>query len=268
MSARVLAACLLVVVLPAAGATAQTPVQVVVDMNPAAPGIQNFLYIPESALFSTRAEVWIRDPLRTREFYSIGYIGGIDRGIGFGHVPGNAHGVVLSVDPAGTHAVNPGNTAYLEPEGAIQEMFAGPEVQYVEAGAAAPAVIPAAPAAPAFAAEIRIGIMWPHDRFEFFLVDAVTVWRGGVGGAFSTQQPINSLDTGGDYIPDATRTLYGVDPDPPAPVPPAAFYVDYIDGPPATGPAWLQVVQLGDVNCDQSFNFDDINAFVELIPPD
>ncbi len=253
-----------------AGLAAAQPVEVIVDMNPAAPGIQHYLYIPganprlpdSNSVVRTRAEVWIRDPLGTRTFYTIGFLGGIDRGIGFGHTPDKSHGTVLSIDPAGTHPVNPGNTAYLENEPLSQSVFAGPEVGYIEVGATAPAVIPANPAAPAFAVDIVIGQGYPHDHFDFYLVDVVTIWGNGTRGAFSTQQPMSSFDTGGDCVPDATRTLFGVDPDPAQPVPPAAFYVDYIDGPPATGPAWLEVVPLGDCNCDYAFNFLDINPFV------
>ena len=175
-------------------------------MNAAAPGIQRVLRVPEGAHITTRAEVWIRDPLGTRSFYSIGYVGAIDRGIGLGNMPfGNPLGTVEAMEPAGVHPVNPGNTGELLPENVIQRMFVGPEVQYLEFGAAQPTVIPAQPQFAAFSVDIHLTDTAPQDRFQFFLVDAVTVWQHGQAGAFSTQQPLNSLDTGGDAVPDATQ---------------------------------------------------------------
>jgi hypothetical protein len=106
----------------------------------------------------------------------------------------------------------------------------------------------ASPLQPVFRVDIQLSGAAAGDEFEFYLLDMVTVWRGGTGGAFSTGVGF-SLDTGGDCVPDRTRTATGIDPDVPAPVPPAAFQVDYIDG--GTGPALVRVGGCY-ANCDGS----------------
>jgi len=80
----------------------------------------------------------------------------------------------------------------------------------------------------------------PCDTFDFYLADFVRIWRDFPGfppaGAFSTSG-FTTLDTGGDAIADGTDTLAGIDADSVVPVPPAAFLVDYVDGPPGHIPA-------------------------------
>ncbi len=131
----------------------------------------------------------------------------------------------------------------------LDAAFAGPEVQYVENGTAEPFGLPSAPEALILTVDVVLGGATAGDVFGLHLVDYVSVWTGGAGGAFSTQG-ILTLDTGGDAVPDGTQTIHGVDPDTPIPVPPAAFRVDYVDGPPEGGPATVTVRQLGDLDYD------------------
>jgi hypothetical protein len=108
--------------------------------------------------------------------------------------------------------------------------FAGPEVQYIELNAAQPAPIQQSPVAPIFKVDAALAGAVTGDVFNLYVLDFVSVWRQGENGAFTTA-PGAFLDTGGDAVPDGTMTMYGPDPDLPIPVPPAAFEVDFIDGP-------------------------------------
>jgi hypothetical protein len=156
--------------------------------------------------------------------------------------------------------VNPGSIAAVWPEPFIQDAFDGPEVQYVEAGPG-PAVISANPAGPIFTVDIMLAGAAPGDVLDFHLVDMVVPWSGGQGGAFSTTG-INSLDTGGDAVPDGSVTVFGVDADPSRPVPPAAYLVDYIDGPNGGGPATVVVVPPGDLDGDGDVDLSDLGVLL------
>ncbi len=173
---------------------------------------------------------------------AIGYLGGIDRGLAFGHNPSNANqGQVTALEARAHTPVNPANTGFIDPPPSSQEGFAGAEVSYLEFGANAPAPISDDPAGPIFLADVTLNGAQVGDVFGFHLLDVVVVWTGGAHGAFSTQSSL-TLDTGGDVVPDGTRTIYGVDPDTPVPVPPAAYFVNLIDGGPTPGPATITVV--------------------------
>jgi hypothetical protein len=247
-SARSLGVALLLAL--ASLAQAADYVIVTVDMDSQTPGIQSSVFVPAGTSVVPGVAVYIYDPLGQRSVWTIGYVGGIDRGIGFGHTkPADAQGIVKGLDASAGAPVNPGNFSLVEPDGFIQEAFDGPEVQYIEHGAAAPALIASKPLDPIFKADVQLENAAAGDVFDFYLVDFVTVWSGSQYGAFSTTGGL-SLDTGGDAVPDQTLTLYGVDPDPPLPSPPAAFLVDYVDGPAGGGPATIRVVPLGDLNGD------------------
>lgn len=228
------------------------PVQVIVDMDLSEPGFQHLVRLLPSAHIEHTAAVYILDPLGTRELWGIGYLGGIDRGISFGHMPttGLVGSVTAMVGTPGTPA-NPGNTPWVDHAPAFEPGFVGPEVHYLEHGATASAPILASPAGPVFTVQITVEHAVEGDRFSFYLLDFVRVWQsGGTHGAFSTQAAM-SLDTGGDAVPDGTWTIHGGDPDVPIPVPPASYAVDFIDGPPATGPAVIEIfITPGDINLD------------------
>src|SRR5262245_9431480 len=208
---------------------ANTPVQVVVDMDPTAPGIQTNVSISATQAMVDGIAVTIFDPLGTRTLWGIGYIGAIDRGIAFGHIPSNLNaGVVSSVTGESVAPANPDNHGVLEP--GFDPAFPGPEVQYLEAGALAPALLSAQPVYPTFVVRVALTGARPGDVFEFEILDFVRVWSRGRWGAFSTASSL-SLDTGGDAVLDGTPSLYGADPDTALPAPPAAYLVDFAPGP-------------------------------------
>ncbi len=244
------------------GGEDETPVIVIVDMNAVAPGIQSSISVPAGTDIVRDVAVYIFDPLGQRSVWSLGFLGGIDRGLGFGHTPApdEHQGSVSGMRGRVGTPVNPFNVGWLEPY--LDEAFAGPEVQYLEFGAMGPATIGAAPTAPIFRVDIELTGAQAGDRFGFYLVDFVTVWSGGSNGVFSTTGPFLPLDTGGDAVPDGTNTLWGIDPDPAIPVPPAAYLVDYIDGPPGGGPAVIEVVANSDVNGDGVVDVLDLIAVV------
>lgn len=249
-----------------AGAGRDVPVEVIVDMDASAPGIQSTVTVPAATWIVPGVAVYIRDPLGERVLWSIGYLGGFDRGISFGHMPDEAHnaGCVLRMTAYAGTPVNPGNTPWTAEAPYFDPGFIGPETHYLEFGAGAPAIIPSGPQGPVFTADIFLEGAQMGDRFAFYLLDFVAVWNsGGEHGAFSTQGPNMTLDTGGDVVPDGTETIYGVDPDLPLPVPPASFPVDYIDGPVEGGGAVIEVVaKSADLNGDGVVNVPDLLALL------
>jgi hypothetical protein len=216
-------------------------VTVIVDMDASQDGCQSTIRIPPGTTVVEDVAVYVIDPTQSHEVWSMGYLGGIDRGLAFGHTPTNLHRGTVS-DLVGTPQVpvNPQNAGFVDVSPTIQKGFLGPEVQYLEFGAPGPAPIEAAPAGPIFTVDIHLANAKDQDVYTFYLLDLVTVWMGGTGGVFSTQGAM-TLDTGGDAIADETTALDGIDPDEGIPVPPAAFLVDYVDGPIGGGPATIEV---------------------------
>jgi hypothetical protein len=252
-----------------AAAGAGEPVRVVLDMDVKTPGIQSRVSV-HACQTTVEVAVYVVDPLESRTLWSIGYVGGIDRGIAFGHVPNESEnrGEVGGIAAEPGTPVNPRGASWIVAPPGLDPGFAGPEVQYLEFGAETPAVIPGDPVAPIFTAAITLDGARRGDRFDFHLLDFVTVWSGGGHGAFSTQGPEVTLDTGGDAVPDGTRTIYGTDPDEPVPVPPAAFLVNYIDGPPAGGPAVIEIVSAaGDADGDGDADLEDLLAVLSAWGP-
>ena len=216
-------------------ALGQDYVIVTVDMDALTPGIQTSIDVPAGTNFIKGVAVYLYDPSGTHSMFGIGFIGGIDRGISFGHMPGNTNvGRVTRMAGAAGRPANPANSSFLWGDGAIQKGFVGPELQYLEFGSGTTAPIATTPEQPIFIADVHLENTAAGDVFDFYLLDFVTVWAGAGSGAFNTTAALNSLDTGGDAVPDGTRTAHGIDPDTPIPVPPASFLVDFIDGAPAT----------------------------------
>jgi len=264
------AAAVLVSTAPSSAAGGAPPIEVVVDMDAEQPGIQSSVTVHACTTTVSSVAFYVVDPLGERTLWSIGFIGGVDRGISFGHMPdeNSNHGSVITMIPTPGKPVNPGNVSWTIASPNLDPGFVGPEVQYLEFGADSAAVIPSQPGEPVFTVEIALKGAVAGDRFEFYLLDFITVWSGGDLGAFSTRGPAITLDTGGDAVPDATRTIYGIDPDPPLPVPPASFLVDYIDGPSGGGPAVIEVVAApGDVDGDGTVGFADLLAVLAAWGP-
>ncbi len=220
--------------------TSDACVKVVVDMDATTAGIQSNITVPAGTTLLRDVAVYIFDPSETHSMWGIGYLGGLDRGIAFGHSPDNVNhqGQVTGLVARPGAPVHPENTQFVFP--AMDKGFAGPEIQYLEINASQPALIGANPAQPVFFVDVQLSGAQAGDVFAFHVLDHVRVWTGGAGGAFSTQGAM-TLDTGGDAVPDATQTAYGTDPDAAIAAPPASFLVDFIDGDPA-GPATITIV--------------------------
>ncbi len=244
------------------GAFGQVPVQVIVDMDSQTPGIQSSVTVTPCTTVVLGVAVYIIDPLEERSFWWIGYAGGIDRGIAFGHMPSdtNVGSVTGMAATIGTPA-NPGNYSWVTQAPGLDPAFEGPELQYIEGGSPTSAIISSQPSGPIFTIDLTVDGAHPGDRFNFYLFDFISVWldTGGPGGAFSTQRAAVTLDSGGDAVPDGTDSIYGVDADTAIPVPPASFLVDYIDGSPNSGPAVIEVVPtIGDLDGDGSVGASDL----------
>ncbi len=236
----------------------EAAVTVIVDMDAQTQGIQSNVTVPTGTTVINDVAVYVFDPAQQSCVWGIGYLGGIDRGIAFGHMPdaGNQGEVVGMTADLGS-PVNPDNFVTISQPPGLDPGLIGPEVQYIEGGAGHAAAVPATPSDPLFTVDIMLQGAVAGDVFDFHLLDFVVVWSRGAAGAFSTQGLL-SLDTGGDSVPDETQTIYGVDPDTPLPVPPAAYPVDYIDGPAEGGPATITIVGCGDVNGDGLVNVLDL----------
>jgi hypothetical protein len=207
-------------------------VKVIIDMDPNTPGFQSSITVGPGSRIIHGIGVYIYDP-NGHAIWDIGYLGGLDRGISFGYSPSstNPQGRIAGLVANPGSPVNPGNTPMLiQPP--MDKGFSGAEVQYVEYGAIQPALISGDPSQPIFTVDVILQNCGVGDKFSFQVMDFVRVWSGGSGGAFSTQGPM-SLDTGGDVVPDGTMSIYGMDADAAIPIPPAAFYVDFVDGGPS-----------------------------------
>jgi hypothetical protein len=209
---------------------------VAIDMDATVPGLQATRVVPTGTTAVSNVALWIYDPAGAATIYSIGYVGGLNRGIAMGHQPdvGNS-GAVVAIAADSVAPVVGGHAAFVN--GGTQTLFDGPELQYFESGVT-PGPIPDSLMSPAVTCTIQLADAAEGDIFRFYVGDMTTVWQNQfppfTAGAFSTTA-LGSLDAGGDAVADGTPTAYGVDPDTPQPSPPAPFAVDYVDGPSAVG---------------------------------
>lgn len=246
--------------LGSSAALTHADVIVAFDMDAQTPGRQHAVAaLPGNGVVN--AAVSISDASESHPVFTIGYLGGLDRGIACGHMLSKKnHGEIVGFTATPGQAANPANAAYPFVAFNGAKAFSGPEVQYVEWGADQPAAI-RAEAPPIFALRIEFRDALPCDTFDFYLADYVYIWRSYPGlppaGAFSTTG-LNTLDTGGDAVPDGTVTTAGIDADPAVPVPPAAYLVDYIDGPPTGGPATIRITWPGDLDGDRTVQLADL----------
>ncbi len=242
-------------------AGADTPTVVVaVDMDAARPGIQQSLLVRPGTTRVEDITVWVFDESESAFIYAVGYLGGLDRSLAFGHAPQNSNsnvGAVTGVEASVGGPIVADNAAFVTLF--TEKLFIGPEVQYVEWGETG-GVVPASPTAPILEVAVDLADTSPGDVFRFYVGDNVSVWTGGQNGLFSTQTPW-SLDTGGDHVPDGTPTVAGVDADTAIPVPTGAFFVDFQDGPNAGGGATIIIAALSDLNLDGNV---DLNDFAEF----
>src|SRR5688572_699600 len=104
------------VLIPASAGADDVPVQVIVDMDRDAPGFQSDVRVPAGHVVTVRdIAVWVIDPLGNRPLHSIGYLGGIDRGLAFGHNPADENqGQVASLEARAVTPVNPASTGFID----------------------------------------------------------------------------------------------------------------------------------------------------------
>jgi hypothetical protein len=222
-------------------------VQVVVDLDSATPGLQSHLTVPAGTTRIDEVAIYLFDPRGERRLWGIGYLGGIDRGLTFGHTPTNRHvGKVGELVASPGTTANPGNSFELITRPFIIPAFDGPEIQYLEFGANEAATLPSSPVYPLFTVDVVLGGAQPGDIYDFYVLDYVSMWSQGQHGVFSVEGPL-TLDTGGDVVPDGTQTAFGTDPDPSIPVPPAAYLVDFIDGA-NLGPATITIASAAGID--------------------
>jgi hypothetical protein len=241
--------------------TAVPPVQVVLDLDAWTPGFQHTISVQEGTNVVEMLAVYIFDPIQERSVRGIGYLGGIDRGIALGHMPSDAnHGSMAAMTATLGTPVNPGNMGWISFAPGLDPAFIGPEVQYQEGGSSTAAIIAALPTEPVFTVDITLEGAVAGDVYDLYLLDFISVWMWYFLqdhlGAFSTTGS-NTLDTGGDCSHHEPMSIYGIDPDLPVPVPPGAYAVDYVDGPPSGGPATIRIVPLGDLDGDGAVGIND-----------
>ena len=101
-------------ILSAALATSAADVRVVVDMDAGTSGIQSHVVAPANQTRVEGIAVYAHDLTGGHTLWGIGYIGGLDRGIAFGHTPSNLNqGTVVALVPTAGATLNPGNAAEL-----------------------------------------------------------------------------------------------------------------------------------------------------------
>ncbi|MEE9157452.1 MAG: hypothetical protein V3U60_03565, partial [Gammaproteobacteria bacterium] len=102
------------------------PIQVIVDMDSKSPGIQSIVRISSCTTIVHDVAIYILDPLGERFFWWIGFVGGVDRGIAFGHMPGNSNvGSVADMEPTIGTPVNPGNNPWVVQTPGLDPAFEG-----------------------------------------------------------------------------------------------------------------------------------------------
>ena len=216
---------------------------VALDLDSEEPGFQTTVDIDAGTTWLRDVSIWIYAPNGPVPIHSIGYLGGLNRGLAFGHTPFEQEhsGQVVSITATTLDPLVDGNTVFVN--NGIEKLFEGPEVQYFETGdfGADPGAIGVIPTAPVLTVDIEFANAAEGDRFHFYLGDKTAEWQSGANGAFSSGD-VNTLESGGDACPDETSTLSGLDSDVAVSVPPALFSVDYVDSQSESGGAIVRVV--------------------------
>jgi hypothetical protein len=216
---------------------------VAVDLDSEEPGFQTTVDVAAGTRWLRDVSVWVYSPNGPAPIHSIGFIGGLNRGLALGHAPMEAEhsGHVVAITATGLDPLVDGNMVFVN--SGFEKMFEGPEIQYFELGelGAAPGSIAVAPVAPVMTVDIEFANAIPGDQFHFFLGDKAAEWAAGANGAFSSSD-VNTLESGGDACPDGTITIAGVDSDAAVSSPPALFSVDLIDSAGGSAGAIVRVV--------------------------
>ncbi len=249
-------------------AGAQPLVRVIVDMDARREGIQHTVVIGPQETVVRDVGIYIFAVKEEPTFLGLGFVGGVDRGLSFGHAPSNALvGHVAAMAPHAGTTLYPGARIELlrGDQCCVQPWFDGPEVQYLELGGAEPVAIRSWPVPPVFTVDIELDSPSVGDTYRFYLLDAVAANWGGGHGMF-TSDTSYYINTGGDCTPDSTPSVRGPDADHPVPIPPATFLVDIVDGPPDVGGgATIRVVCTADFDADGAVTsadfFDYLTAF-------
>ena len=216
---------------------------VAVDLNPEEPGFQTTIDVGAGTHWLRGVSVWIYAPSGPLPIHSIGYLGGLNRGLAFGHTPFEEEhsGHVVGITATALDPLVDGSSVFVN--NGIEKLFEGPEVQYFETGefGAEPGMIAVDPVTPVLTVDIELANAVVGDLFHFYLGDKTAEWQAGGHGAFSSGD-VNTLESGGDACPDQTTTLSGLDSDTAVAVPPALYPVDYVDSHGGSGGAVVRVV--------------------------
>jgi hypothetical protein len=216
---------------------------VALDLDSEEPGFQTTVDVDAGTRWLRDVSIWIYAPSGPVPIHSIGFVGGLNRGLSFGHAPVEAahSGHVAAITATALDPLVDGNTVFVN--SGIEKLFEGPEIQYFELGdfGAEPGVIGVEPVAPVLTVDIEFADATAGDQFHFYLGDKTAEWQAGANGAFSSGD-VNTLESGGDACPDGTITLSGIDSDAAVPSPPAPFPVDFVDSASGSGGAIVRVV--------------------------
>ncbi len=216
---------------------------VAVDLDSGEPGFQTTVDVDAGTRWLRDVSVWIYAPSGPVPIHSIGFVGGLNRGLAFGHAPVEAEhsGHVVAIEATELDPLVDGNTVFVN--SGFDKLFKGPEIQYFEIGefGAEPGTIGVEPMAPVMTVDIEFADATAGDRFHFYLGDKAADWQAGANGAFSSSD-VNTLESGGDACPDGTITNAGTDTDAAVPSPPAPFPVDFVDSASESGGAIVRVV--------------------------
>jgi len=216
---------------------------VALDLDSQEPGFQTTVDMDAGTHWLRDVSIWIYAPSGPVPIHSIGFVGGLNRGLAFGHAPFEAahSGHVVAIAATALDPLVDGNTVFVN--SGIEKLFEGPEIQYFETGdfGAEPGMIRVEPMAPVLTVDIEFVNAIAGDHFRFYLGDKAAEWQAGANGAFSSGD-VNTLESGGDACPDGTITLSGIDSDAAVPSPPAPFPVDFVDSASGSGGAIVRVV--------------------------
>ncbi len=212
---------------------------VALDMDPSQPGIQQSITVPPGTTVVDGVAVYIWDQSGQHTASGMGcFICSVRATLVMGHFRGEERiiGRVASFDATlGVPALT-GLDHFVSSQAPFNP-FGGLGVDYFVNTNLGPqsGMFQTAPTSAQFTTSVSLVNATAGDVYRFYLVDVPAMLGGGV---FHVGTPF-AANAGGDAVPDMTPTLQGFDPDPPLPSPPAAFLVDFRDGPVTGGGATI-----------------------------